>query len=75
MARGRCRAARVLFASRLGGRKRRQQNGLLFRPKGGAEVATVEEVANLAVYVASPLSPATTGAALRVDGGVVDTIA
>jgi hypothetical protein len=46
-----------------------------FRPKGGAEVATVEEVADLAVYVASPLSPATTGAALRVDGGVVDTIA
>jgi NAD(P)-dependent dehydrogenase (short-subunit alcohol dehydrogenase family) len=37
--------------------------------------ATVEEVANLAVYVASPLSSATTGAALRVDGGVVDTIA
>ncbi|WP_119681077.1 SDR family NAD(P)-dependent oxidoreductase [Indioceanicola profundi] len=37
--------------------------------------ATVEEVANLAVYVASPLSSATTGAALRVDGGVVETLA
>jgi NAD(P)-dependent dehydrogenase (short-subunit alcohol dehydrogenase family) len=37
--------------------------------------ATAEEVANLVVYVASPLSSATTGAALRVDGGVVDTIA
>ena len=37
--------------------------------------ATVEEVANLAVYVASPLSAATTGAALRVDGGVIETIA
>ena len=37
--------------------------------------ATVEEVANLVVYTASPLSSATTGAALRVDGGVVDTIA
>ena len=37
--------------------------------------ATVEEVANLVVYVASPLASATTGAALRVDGGVVDTIA
>jgi NAD(P)-dependent dehydrogenase (short-subunit alcohol dehydrogenase family) len=37
--------------------------------------ATPEEVANLAVYVASPLSSATTGAALRVDGGVIDTIA
>jgi NAD(P)-dependent dehydrogenase (short-subunit alcohol dehydrogenase family) len=37
--------------------------------------ATAEEVANLVVYVASPLSSGTTGAALRVDGGVVDTIA
>ncbi|HEX4024714.1 MAG TPA: SDR family oxidoreductase, partial [Steroidobacteraceae bacterium] len=36
--------------------------------------ATVEEVANLAVYIASPLSSATTGAALRVDGGVVESI-
>ncbi len=35
--------------------------------------ATVDEVANLVVYVASPLSSATTGAALRVDGGVVDS--
>lgn len=35
--------------------------------------ANPEEVANLIVYVASPLSSATTGAALRVDGGVVDT--
>lgn len=32
-----------------------------------------DEVANLVVYTASPLSSATTGAALRVDGGVVDT--
>ena len=37
--------------------------------------ATVEEVANMAVYVASPQASATTGAALRVDGGVVETIA
>lgn len=37
--------------------------------------ATVDEVANLVVYVASPQSSATTGAALRVDGGVVDSIA
>ena len=36
--------------------------------------ATVDEVANLAVYLASTLSSATTGAALRVDGGIVDTI-
>ena len=33
--------------------------------------ARPEEVASLIVYVASPLSSATTGAALRVDGGVV----
>ena len=36
--------------------------------------ATVEEVANLAVYIASPQASATTGAALRVDGGVVESI-
>jgi NAD(P)-dependent dehydrogenase (short-subunit alcohol dehydrogenase family) len=30
-----------------------------------------EEVASMIVYIASPLSSATTGAALRVDGGVV----
>jgi NAD(P)-dependent dehydrogenase (short-subunit alcohol dehydrogenase family) len=33
--------------------------------------ATVEEVASLVAYVASPLASATTGAALRVDGGVI----
>jgi NAD(P)-dependent dehydrogenase (short-subunit alcohol dehydrogenase family) len=33
--------------------------------------ATTEEVANLVVYVCSPRSSATNGAALRVDGGVV----
>ena len=36
--------------------------------------ANVDEVANLIVYLASPLSSATTGAALRVDGGVIDTL-
>jgi NAD(P)-dependent dehydrogenase (short-subunit alcohol dehydrogenase family) len=36
--------------------------------------ASTEEVANLAVYVASVASSATNGAALRVDGGVVRTI-
>ncbi|MCX8957086.1 SDR family NAD(P)-dependent oxidoreductase [Erwinia psidii] len=35
--------------------------------------ASVEEVSNMVVYVSSPLSSATTGAALRVDGGVVET--
>jgi NAD(P)-dependent dehydrogenase (short-subunit alcohol dehydrogenase family) len=33
--------------------------------------ATTEEVANLVVYISSPQSSATNGAALRVDGGVV----
>lgn len=37
--------------------------------------ATSEEVANLVVYACSLQASATTGAALRVDGGVVDTIA
>jgi len=36
--------------------------------------ASVEEVANLVTYLASPLSSATTGAAMRVDGGVMDTL-
>ena len=34
--------------------------------------ATVEEVANMVVYVCSMQASATSGAALRVDGGVVD---
>jgi NAD(P)-dependent dehydrogenase (short-subunit alcohol dehydrogenase family) len=33
--------------------------------------ASPEEVAALVTYVASPLASATTGAALRVDGGVI----
>jgi NAD(P)-dependent dehydrogenase (short-subunit alcohol dehydrogenase family) len=36
---------------------------------------TPEEIAHLCVYLASPLSSGTTGAALRVDGGVVRSIA
>ena len=35
--------------------------------------ATTEEVANLVTYVCSPLSAATNGAALRVDGGAVQS--
>ena len=37
-------------------------------------LATPEEVANLVVYTCSPQASATTGAALRVDGGVVDSL-
>jgi NAD(P)-dependent dehydrogenase (short-subunit alcohol dehydrogenase family) len=36
---------------------------------------TPEEVANLVVYICSPLASATNGAALRVDGGVLRSIA
>lgn len=37
--------------------------------------ASPEEVANLCVYAASPQASATTGAALRVEGGIVESIA
>jgi NAD(P)-dependent dehydrogenase (short-subunit alcohol dehydrogenase family) len=37
--------------------------------------ATVEEIANMVVYVASKESSATNGAALRAEGGIVQTIA
>jgi len=37
--------------------------------------ASVEEVANMVVYVSSKEASATNGAALRVDGGIVQTIA
>jgi NAD(P)-dependent dehydrogenase (short-subunit alcohol dehydrogenase family) len=36
--------------------------------------STVEEVANMVVYLASPQASATTGAAVRVDGGVMDML-
>lgn len=36
--------------------------------------ASTDEIANLVTYVASPLSSATNGAALRADGGLVKTI-
>ncbi len=36
--------------------------------------ASVEEVANMVVYVCSRQASATSGAALRVDGGVIDDI-
>ena len=48
--------------------REQRPSSLLCRP------TTVEEIANMVVYVASPLSGGTTGAALRVDGGVIDTL-
>ena len=38
-------------------------------------LASVDEVASMVVYVCSPQESATTEAALRVDGGVVRSIA
>ena len=49
--------------------KAKRPSSIIQRP------ATVDEVANMVVYVCSLQASATTGAALRVDGGVVDTIA
>lgn len=37
--------------------------------------ATAEEVASMVAFLCSPLSSATNGAAIRVDGGVVRSIA
>jgi NAD(P)-dependent dehydrogenase (short-subunit alcohol dehydrogenase family) len=37
--------------------------------------AGVDEVANMIVYLSTPAASATTGASVRVDGGVVKTIA
>ena len=36
--------------------------------------ASPQEVASLVAYIASPLASATTGAALRVDGGVIKSV-
>lgn len=45
------------------------------RPSSIIERAsTVEEIANMVVYTCSTQASASTGAALRVDGGVIDTI-
>lgn len=51
--------------------------GMIARMRPGSIIrraATVEEVANMVVYIASPQASATTGAALRVDGGIIDTL-
>lgn len=49
----------------------KQEDSRRRRPPWVAQSASPQEVASLVAYVASPLASATTGAALRVDGGVV----
>jgi NAD(P)-dependent dehydrogenase (short-subunit alcohol dehydrogenase family) len=47
-----------------------------FRPTSLLQrFATVEEIANMVIYIASKESSATNGAALRAEGGIVQTIA
>lgn len=71
-------AAQMLMATALAGQTL-EQAGVAFvkqhRPSSIiGRAAQLEEVANMVAYVASPLSSATTGAALRVEGGIVDSI-
>jgi NAD(P)-dependent dehydrogenase (short-subunit alcohol dehydrogenase family) len=62
-------------AARFGGRPVADIEEQLFKNQRPTSIikrfARTDEVASLVAYVASPLSSATTGAALRVDGGVV----
>jgi NAD(P)-dependent dehydrogenase (short-subunit alcohol dehydrogenase family) len=62
-------------AARFGGRSQAEMEEQFFKNQRPTSLikrfARTEEVASLVAYVASPLSSATTGAALRVDGGVV----
>lgn len=62
-------------AARFGGRALKDVEEQFFKTARPTSLikrfARTEEVASLVAYVASPLSSATTGAALRVDGGVV----
>jgi NAD(P)-dependent dehydrogenase (short-subunit alcohol dehydrogenase family) len=62
-------------AARFGGRSLADVQEQFFKNQRPTSLikrfARTDEVASLVAYVASPLSSATTGAALRVDGGVV----
>ncbi|CAD6533969.1 D-beta-hydroxybutyrate dehydrogenase [Paraburkholderia hiiakae] len=52
-------------------------NDFVVKTRGSSIIrraTTTEEVANMVVYVCSPQASATTGAALRVEGGIVDSI-
>lgn len=50
---------------------RNRHDGYGARREGAA---TVDEVTNMVIYLASPQAAATTGGALRVDGGVIDSL-
>jgi NAD(P)-dependent dehydrogenase (short-subunit alcohol dehydrogenase family) len=62
-------------AARVGGRPQAEVEEEFFKTRRPTSLIKrferTEEVATFVAYVASPLSSATTGAALRVDGGVV----
>ena len=62
-------------AARFGGRSQAEVEEEFFKTRRPTSLIKrferTDEVASLVAYVASPLSSATTGAALRVDGGVV----
>jgi NAD(P)-dependent dehydrogenase (short-subunit alcohol dehydrogenase family) len=62
-------------AARFGGKSQAQVEEEFFKTRRPTSLikrfARTDEVANFVAYIASPLSSATTGAALRVDGGVV----
>jgi NAD(P)-dependent dehydrogenase (short-subunit alcohol dehydrogenase family) len=61
-------AGRSLEAAGIDFVKTHRPSSILQRP------ATVEELANMVVYVALDQASAATGAALRVDGGVIDSL-
>jgi NAD(P)-dependent dehydrogenase (short-subunit alcohol dehydrogenase family) len=65
----------IEMAKRFGAKSVEEMQDQFFRTRRPTSLiqrfAHPDEVASLVVYVASPLSSATTGAALRVDGGVV----
>ncbi len=72
-------SAFLTAAAQAGGKSLEEAEGdflTAFRPTSLlGRFATTEEVANMVVYVSSPQAAATSGAALRVDGGVVRFIA
>jgi NAD(P)-dependent dehydrogenase (short-subunit alcohol dehydrogenase family) len=59
-------------------RQEQKLNEFVLATRGSSIIrraASTEEVANMVVYACSMQASATTGAALRVDGGIVDSIA